>query len=226
MRFAAAALMAGLVFLAGVLSGFGSSSLGPRDFPQAIRLSGATDQVASPEVSASTPGPQGSAAAAGSPGTAVAVVVGHNVVPVPVGTPAAASQHAGTGTSGASSGAASSTEQVPAPVSTAEAPVVSTAFSPVPPSPTPTPTPARSARPPPGPTSGKGQFDDPGPLADDRSTEAVGDRAVAGRRVGRVGVCDPEPCDVDAGRVALRDCRLRRRDGCVPGAGAGVQRSL
>src|SRR6266436_4326709 len=65
MRFAAAALMAGLVFLAGVLSGFGSSSLGPRDFPQAIRLSGTTDQVASPEVSASIPDPQVTAAAAG-----------------------------------------------------------------------------------------------------------------------------------------------------------------
>jgi len=104
MRFAAAALMAGLVFLAGVLSGFGGSSLGPRDFPQAIRLSGTTDQVASPEVSASTPEPHVSAAAAGSPGTAVAVAVGHNVVPVPLGAPATASQHAGTGTSGASSG--------------------------------------------------------------------------------------------------------------------------
>jgi len=66
MRFAAAALMAGLVFLAGVLSGFGSSSLGPRDFPQAIRLSGTTDHVASPEVSASIPDPQVTAATAGS----------------------------------------------------------------------------------------------------------------------------------------------------------------
>ncbi|HEX9316764.1 MAG TPA: hypothetical protein VGA71_15320, partial [Actinomycetota bacterium] len=123
MRFAAAALMAGLVFLAGVLSGFGSSSLGPRDFPQAIRLSGTTDQVASPGVFASIPEPQVAAAAAGSPAPAVAVAVGHNVVPVPVGTPAAAaSQHPGTGTSGASSGPASTTEQVPGPASTVEPP--------------------------------------------------------------------------------------------------------
>src|SRR5947209_16446122 len=109
--------MAGLLFLAGVLSGFVSSPLGPRDFPQAIRLSGTTDEVASPEVSASIPDPQVAAAAAGSPAPAVAVAVGHNVVPVPVGTPAAAAgQHQAAGTSGTPSGPASSTEQVPAPM--------------------------------------------------------------------------------------------------------------
>ena len=154
MRFAAAALMAGLVFLAGVLSGFGSSSLGPRDFPQAIRLSGTTDQVASPGVFASIPEPQVAAAAAGSPAPAVAVAVGHNVVPVPVGTPAAAaSQHPGTGTSGASSGPASTTEQVPGPASTVEPPLVSTAFSPVPASPTPTPAPTPTPTANPTPTT-------------------------------------------------------------------------
>jgi hypothetical protein len=161
MRFAAAALMAGLVFLAGVLSGFGSSSLGPRDFPQAIRLSGTTDQVASPEVSASIPDQQVTAATAGSPGTAVAV--GHNVVPVPVGTPAAAPSHPGTRPSGASFGPASSTNVVPAPVSTDEAPVVSTSFSRVSPNPAPAPTPAPSPTPAPTPTANPTPTPSPSP---------------------------------------------------------------
>lgn len=149
MRFAAAALMAGLLFLAGAISGFGSSSLGPPDFPEAIRLSGITDQAPSTEVPASVPDPQVVPAAVGSPSPAVAV--GHAVVPVhlvPAGTPApAASQHSAAGSSGASSGATSSTQQVPATVVTVEPPVVSTSFSPVPASPTPTPTPSPTPTP-------------------------------------------------------------------------------
>jgi len=154
MRFAAAALMAGLVFLAGAIYGFGSSSLGPPDFPQAIRLSGTTGQVPSAEVPASVPDAQVADAAAGSPAPAVAV--GHDVVPVhlaPVGTPAAAaSQNPGAGSSGASSGPASSTQQVPATVVTIEPPVVSTTFSPVPASPSPSPTPSPTAKPSPSPS--------------------------------------------------------------------------
>ena len=155
MRFAAAALMAGLVFLAGAISGFGSSSPGPPDLPQAIRLSGTTAQVPSADLPAAVPDPQVASAAVGSPEPAVAVA--HSVVPVhlvPAGTPAtAASQNRDAGSSGASSGPASSTQQVPATVVTVEPPVVSTTFSPVPASPSPSPTPSPTAKPGPSPTA-------------------------------------------------------------------------
>src|SRR5215467_7138093 len=108
MRFAAAALMAGLVFLAGSLSGFGSSSVSPRNVPQAIRLSGTTAQDPPPQ----TPDLQAAPAATGVP--APAVTVGHNVVPVHLPAAplaAAASPNHGSGSPGASPEPASPPQQ-------------------------------------------------------------------------------------------------------------------
>src|SRR4030081_2407989 len=84
MRFAAAALMAGLVFLVGAIAGFGGSPPTPRDFPEAIRLSGVGTQAPT-ELPTAIPD-SGTLPAASSQVPAVAV--GHNIVPVPLMPPA------------------------------------------------------------------------------------------------------------------------------------------
>jgi type VI secretion system secreted protein VgrG len=152
MRFAAAALMAGLIFLLGAVSGFGGSPPSPGDFPEAIRLSGIGIQAPA-ELPTTIPDTTTLPAAAGN--KVAAVAVGHNVVPVPL-VPAAAPtvrQQPNTRTSGPTSSPAPSTEPVPAPglTLTPALPILTTTLSPVPPIPTPTPIP--SPTPTPSPTA-------------------------------------------------------------------------
>jgi hypothetical protein len=157
MRFAAAALVAGLIFLLGAVSGFGGSPPSPSDFPEAIRLSGIGIQAPT-ELPATIPD-TGTLPAAGN--QVAAVAVGHNVVPVPL-VPAAspaptARQQPITRTSAPASNPAPPPEPVPAPgvTLTPLLPTLTTTISPVPPVPTPTPrptpTPSPTATPTPSP---------------------------------------------------------------------------
>jgi hypothetical protein len=157
MRFAAAALMAGMVFLVVAISGFGGSPPGPSDFPQAIRLSGIGIQAPT-ELATAIPDTGTLSAAAGT--QLPAVTVGHNVVPVPLMTAASpaptARQQPNARPSTPTSNPALSTEPVPASGVTVvpAPPILTTTFSPVPPvpTPTPTPTPSPTATPTPKPT--------------------------------------------------------------------------
>ena len=156
MRFAAAALMAGLIFLVGAIAGFGGSAPSPSDFPEAIRLSGVGIQAPT-ELPTTSPDTATSPAAAGSQVPAVAV--GHNIVPVPLVpavSPAPAARRQPTPTPTANP--APATEQVPASGITLLPlpPIITTTISPVPPipasTPTPAPTPQPTATPTPTPT--------------------------------------------------------------------------
>jgi hypothetical protein len=152
MRFAAAALVAGLIFLLGAVSGFGGSPPTPSDFPEAIRLSGIGIQ-APPELPTTIPDTPTLPAAAGN--QVAEVAVGHNVVPVPlvpVASPAStARQQPTTRTSAPPTNPAPSTEPVPASglTLTPALPILTTTLVPVPPIPTltPTPTPAPTPSP-------------------------------------------------------------------------------
>ena len=114
MRFAAATLMAGLVFLAVALFGFGSAPLGPQDYPQAIRLSGiSATEPSAPGVAVPLPDTQATPTQVS--GSAPAVAVGHNVVssaPHAAPRPATPLQPV----SGTTPCPAASTDQVQAPV--------------------------------------------------------------------------------------------------------------
>jgi hypothetical protein len=150
MRFAAAALVAGLIFLVGAVSGFGGSPPSPRDYPEAIRLSGIGIQAPT-EPPATSPDTGTLPAAAGN--QVAAVAVGHNVVPVPLvpaaSPPPTARRQPNTTTSGPTSNPALSTEPVPAPrvILTPALPMLTTTLSPVPPTPTPAPTPTPTPTP-------------------------------------------------------------------------------
>jgi hypothetical protein len=149
MRFAAVALMAGLVFLVGAFSGFGSARLGPHDYPQAISLSGiAAAEASSTDVAALPNAPAPPTQVVGSAPT---VAVGHSVVSVLL-TPPPAANHL-TPSSGTTPSPAATTDEVQAPVfEIAPAPpVVTTSLSPVP-GPLPTPIPSVTAIPIPTPT--------------------------------------------------------------------------
>jgi hypothetical protein len=146
MRFAAAALMAGLLFLVGAIAGFGGSAPSPRDFPEAIRLSGVGIQAPT-ELPTAIPDSGTSPAAAGSQVPAVAV--GHNIVPVPLipaASPAPTARRQPTATPTSKLGPP--TEPVPASGITLLPlpPIITTTISPVPPIPAPTPNPSSTRR--------------------------------------------------------------------------------
>ena len=179
MRVAGASLMAGLLFLLGALTGFGSARVGPRDAPQAIMLSGLNGPPATPQARAAPAAPTDPAA---SPSPTPVVAIGHNVVNLPLtssGTPYVnAVPHSTSGTPSTpttpSNGAgptelpgtivtmgpvspAVTTDISPTPTSPSPTPITTPSPTPTPtptPSPVPTPTPTPTPTPSPSPTGG------------------------------------------------------------------------